>query len=66
MTLDVLGQEIMSADKVTLRLNAGVTYHVVDPRKAVCTVDDYKQALYREAQLVLRAIVGARVGLAPG
>jgi regulator of protease activity HflC (stomatin/prohibitin superfamily) len=59
-TLDVLGQEIMSADKVTLRLNAGVTYQVVDPRKAVCTVDDYKQALYREAQLVLRAVVGAR------
>ena len=59
-TLDVPGQEIMSADKVTLRLNAVATYRVADPRKAVCTADDYKQALYREAQLVLRAVVGGR------
>jgi regulator of protease activity HflC (stomatin/prohibitin superfamily) len=59
-TLDVQGQEIMSADKVTLRLNGVATYRVSDPRRAVCTTDDYKQALYREAQLVLRAVVGAR------
>jgi regulator of protease activity HflC (stomatin/prohibitin superfamily) len=59
-TLDVQGQEIMSADKVTLRLNAVATYRVADPRKAVCTADDFKQALYREAQLVLRAVVSAR------
>jgi regulator of protease activity HflC (stomatin/prohibitin superfamily) len=59
-TLDVSGQEIMSADKVTLRLNAVATYRVADPRRAICTADDYKQALYREAQLVLRAVVGGR------
>jgi regulator of protease activity HflC (stomatin/prohibitin superfamily) len=59
-TLDIPGQEIMSADKVTLRLNAVATYRVADPRRAVCTADDFKQALYREAQLVLRAVVGAR------
>ncbi len=58
--LDIPGQEIMSADKVTLRLNAVATYRVADPRRAVCTADDYKQALYREAQLVLRAVLGAR------
>ena len=59
-TLDIPGQEIMSADKVTLRLNGVVTYRVSDARQAVCTADDYKQALYREAQLVLRAVLGAR------
>jgi regulator of protease activity HflC (stomatin/prohibitin superfamily) len=59
-TLDIPGQEIMSADKVTLRLNAVATYRVSDPRRAVCTADDFKQALYREAQLVLRAVIGAR------
>jgi regulator of protease activity HflC (stomatin/prohibitin superfamily) len=58
--LDVAGQELMTADKVTLRLNAGVTYRIVDARQAVSTTDDARQALYREAQLVLRAIVGAR------
>jgi regulator of protease activity HflC (stomatin/prohibitin superfamily) len=59
-TIDVPGQEIMSADKVTLRLNAVATYRVTDPRRAVCTADDYKQALYREAQFVLRAVIGGR------
>jgi regulator of protease activity HflC (stomatin/prohibitin superfamily) len=58
-TLDVQGQEIMTADKVTLRLNGVVTYCVSEARRAVCSADDYKQALYREAQLVLRAVVGA-------
>ena len=58
--VDVGGQEIMTADKVTLRLNAVVTYKIVDARKAVSQTDDVRQALYREAQLVLRAAVGAR------
>jgi regulator of protease activity HflC (stomatin/prohibitin superfamily) len=57
---DVAGQEIMTADKVTLRLNAVVTYRVADPVKAVTTVEDHRQALYREAQLALRAVVGTR------
>jgi regulator of protease activity HflC (stomatin/prohibitin superfamily) len=57
---DVSGQDIMTADKVTLRMNAVVTYRVVDARMAVSMADDAKQALYREAQLALRAVVGAR------
>lgn len=59
-TIDVGGQEIMTADKVTLRLNAVATYRVVDPRTAVMVVDEVRQALYREVQLALRAVVGAR------
>lgn len=58
--VDVSGQEIMTADKVTLRVNAVVTYKVADARKAVSQTEDVRQALYRETQLVLRAIVGAR------
>ena len=60
LILDVAGQEIMTADKVTLRLNALVTYRVTDARQAVSVVDDARQALYRDTQLVLRALVGAR------
>jgi len=58
--VDVGGQEIMTADKVTLRLNALVTYRVVDARQSVSAADDARQSLYREAQLALRAVVGAR------
>jgi len=58
--IDVGGQDVMTADKVTLRLNAVVTWKVVDPRKAVSLADDVRQALYRETQLVLRGVVGTR------
>jgi regulator of protease activity HflC (stomatin/prohibitin superfamily) len=58
--LDVGGQEIMTADKVTLRLTAVVTFRVGDPRLAVSVSEDVRTALYREVQLVLRAVVGTR------
>lgn len=58
--LDVGGQDIMTSDKVTLRVNALVTYRVVDARQSVEKVNDVGQALYREAQLALRAVIGTR------
>lgn len=58
--LDIAGQDIMTADKVTLRMNAVVTYRVVDAPRTLSVADDARQALYREAQLALRAVVGAR------
>jgi hypothetical protein len=58
--LDISGQDIMTADKVTLRLNALVGFRVSEPLAAVTAIDDYRQALYRETQLALRAVVGAR------
>ena len=57
---DVSGQEIMTSDKVTLRINLVVTYQVSDPLKAVTLVSDHVQTLYRESQLALREAVGAR------
>jgi regulator of protease activity HflC (stomatin/prohibitin superfamily) len=57
---DITGQEIMTADKVTLRLNALVTFRVADPVKAVTEIEDHAQALHRQAQLALRAVVGTR------
>ena len=58
--LDVSGQEMMSADKVSVRLNAVVSYVVVDAVRAVQASDDYKQSLYRAAQLAAREAVGGR------
>ena len=57
--LDVGGQEIMTADKVTLRMNAVVTFRIVDARQAVTVSEGAQQALYRDVQLALRAVVGA-------
>jgi len=58
--LDVSGQEIMTADKVTLRLNALVAYRITDPLRSVSVVDNAPQAMYRAAQLALREAVGAK------
>lgn len=58
--LEVSGQELITADKVTLRINAMVTSRVVDIRKAIGEVDDFTQALYKEAQLVIRETIGTR------
>jgi regulator of protease activity HflC (stomatin/prohibitin superfamily) len=58
--LDVSGQEIMTADKVTLRLNALVTFRVTDARQAVTATGDHEQALYRQAQLAVREVIGGR------
>ena len=58
--LDISGQEIMTADKVTLRLNALVAYRITDPLRSVIEVDGAAQAVYRAAQLVLREAVGAK------
>jgi regulator of protease activity HflC (stomatin/prohibitin superfamily) len=57
---DVAGQEIMTADKVTLRVNLVVTFQVTDAVKSVTVVSDHAQALYRQAQLALREAVGTR------
>jgi len=57
---DVNGQEIMTADKVTLRLNAAVNYRIIDAHRAVSHAEDVRQVLYREAQLALRGVLGTR------
>lgn len=58
--LEVTGQEIMTADKVTLRVNLLLSYRVVDALKSVQVVEDVAQALYREGQLALRVAMGGR------
>ncbi|HMO15202.1 MAG TPA: slipin family protein [Pirellulaceae bacterium] len=58
--LDVVGQDIMTSDKVTLRLNALVSVKITNAQQAVAQTQDVRQALYRETQLVLRGLIGAR------
>ena len=58
--MDVTGQEILTGDKVTVRLNAVVTVQVTDPELAVRKSGNPLQALHREVQLALRAVVGTR------
>lgn len=58
--LDLSGQEIMTADKVSLRLNAVVKFRIVDAIRSDSACESVDSAIYRETQLLLRAIVGGR------
>lgn len=58
--LDLQGQDVLTQEMVSVRLNLVVTFRVADPVVAVTTVDDYRQALYREAQLAARMVFGSR------
>lgn len=59
-SIEVNGQEILTRDRVTLRLNVTATYRVVDAMKAVKLIDAYKDALYLALQLAYRKTVGSR------
>ena len=59
-TLEVGGQEILSKDKVSLRLNLSATYRVTDAEKAFTALTDYGDYLYKELQFALREAVGTK------
>ena len=56
---EVTGQEILTKDRVTIRVNLSAGYRVVDPVKAVGTVKDFEAALHRALQLAFRKTLGA-------
>jgi len=56
--LEISGQEILTADKVSLRLNFVCTYKVVNAVKIVNEIKDYKTQIYTITQLALREYVG--------
>jgi regulator of protease activity HflC (stomatin/prohibitin superfamily) len=52
--LDVTGQEVLTRDKVSVRVNLAARYTVIDPVKAVTSVTDFADALYRAMQHAFR------------
>jgi regulator of protease activity HflC (stomatin/prohibitin superfamily) len=59
-TLEVSGQEILTKDKVSLRINLTATYQLTDVEKAVRETKDPLDHLYKEVQFGLRGAVGTR------
>lgn len=58
--LDLTGQEVLTSDLVTVRVNLVASFRVVDPVAALTSLEDYRQALYREVQLAVRLAISAR------
>jgi len=60
-TMEVAGQEILTRDKVSLRLNLTALWQVTDAVKARSVVSNATDYVYKELQLALREAVGSRV-----
>lgn len=59
--MEVAGQEILTRDKVSLRLNLEAYFRIADPVKALKEIKDLKDYMHKELQFALRKIVGGRL-----
>ena len=59
-TMEVSGQEILTKDKVSLRVTLSAAYQIADPVKARKSLADFTGYLYRELQFALRQAIGTR------
>ncbi len=58
VTFDVTPQEVMTKDNVPIKINAVVWFRVMDPSKAIVSVENYHLATMQLAQTTLRGIAG--------
>ena len=58
--VEVSGQEILTKDKVSLRVNLAANYQLIDAVKARLLLKDHQEYLYRQLQFALREAVGTR------
>ncbi len=54
------GQEILTSDRIEVRVSLVAQYRVVDPTLALHAVENYTEQLHQELQLALRDLVAAR------
>ncbi len=57
--LTIKGQEILSADKVAIRVSILVQFRVTDPQMAISSVESYEDRLYSDVQLAARRALAA-------
>ncbi|MBX2859266.1 MAG: slipin family protein [Cellvibrionaceae bacterium] len=57
---EVNGQEILTKDRVSLRVNLSASYRISDAKIVALKLNDYVGFIYRELQLRLREAVGTK------
>src|SRR5258708_18543010 len=57
-TLEVPGQDVVTRDNVTVKVNAVIFFRVIDPRLAVVEVTNFLYATSQLAQTTLRSVLG--------
>ncbi len=58
--MEVNGQEILTKDRVSLRINLSATWQIKHPEVVKAELADAKDYLYRELQLALRTVVSTQ------
>lgn len=58
--MEINGQEILTKDKVSLRINLSATWQIADAEKVRLNLADHADFLYREIQLALRTVVSTQ------
>lgn len=60
-TVNIEPQETVTADSVTIKVNAVLYYRILDPAKAISKVENYQMAVYQAALTTLRNVVGQNI-----
>jgi regulator of protease activity HflC (stomatin/prohibitin superfamily) len=55
---DVPGQDVISRDNVSVKVNAVIYFRIVDPELAIINVENYTMATSQLAQTTLRSVLG--------
>jgi regulator of protease activity HflC (stomatin/prohibitin superfamily) len=58
VAMDVPPQDVITRDNVSIKVNAVIYFRVVDPERAVISVEDYLYATSQIAQTTLRSVLG--------
>lgn len=58
IVLDVLPQDIITQDNVSIKVNAVVYFRVIDPQKAIVQVENFLSATSQISQTTLRSVLG--------
>lgn len=56
--MNITGQEILTQDKVTLRINFVCTYRITDFIRVGTEIDDFEEQIHVAAQLAMREYIG--------
>jgi regulator of protease activity HflC (stomatin/prohibitin superfamily) len=59
-SITIKGQEILTSDKVAIRVSLLVYYRVKDPKAAVHNVASYEERIYEDVQLAARRFLASR------
>lgn len=58
ITMDIPAQDVITKDNVSVKINAVVYFRVVDPAKAIVSIENYIYATSQLAQTTLRSVCG--------